>query len=218
MLIAANVFAFLFELSLGRQLQGFLSLVAVIPSEYIGFLKGEPVVTVKLIFAPFVSMFLHGGWMHLIGNMWFLYLFGDNVEDAMGHACYLAFYILSGLAATVAHITVNPTSDVPVIGASGAISGVVGAYLVMFPKARILTLVPLFFFTEIMTLPALIFIGFWFLFQFWSGLFSLAVPHVGGVAWWAHIGGFVIGLLLASLLWGQHRPYRPRYRFHRRWW
>ncbi len=182
-----------------QQLQAFVELVAVVPEEYTAFLRGEPVPLLKLLLAPFASMFLHGGWMHLIGNMWFLHLFGDNVEDAMGHFRYLLFYLLTGLAATAAHILVNPLSPIPIIGASGAISGVVGAYFLLFPNARVLTLVPIF------------------LLQFWSGLFSLAVPHVGGVAWWAHIGGFLAGVVLAPFL----RERRPRYRvrvYHRHWW
>lgn len=218
-IIAINVVVFMFEAAMGReQLQAFFQLVAVIPSEYTAFLRGEPVPLLKLLFAPFASMFLHGGWMHLFGNMWFLYLFGDNVEDAMGHSRFLLFYLLSGLAATVAHISVNPLSPVPIVGASGAISGVVGAYFVMFPTARVLTLVPIFFLVDIVLLPAVIFIGLWFLFQFWSGLLSLAVPHLGGVAWWAHIGGFVTGLILAPIMREKRRPTRYRIRVYHRYW
>jgi len=217
-LIAVNVVVFLFEATMSpQQLQAFVELVAVVPAEYTAFLRGELVPLLKLLLAPFASMFLHGGWMHLIGNMWFLHLFGDNVEDAMGHFRYLLFYLLTGLAATAAHILVNPLSPIPIIGASGAISGVVGAYFLLFPNARVLTLVPLFLLVDIVLMPAFVFIGLWFLFQFWSGLFSLAVPHVGGVAWWAHIGGFLAGVVLASFL----RERRPRYRvrvYHRHWW
>ncbi len=199
-------------------MQNFFQLVAVIPVEYTAFLRGEPVPVLKLLIAPFVTMFLHGGWMHLIGNMWFLYLFGDNVEDAMGHIRFLVFYLVSGIAATLAHIVFHPLSPIPVVGASGAISGVVGAYLVMFPTARVLTLVPIFFFiVDIVVLPALIFIGLWFLFQFWSGLLSLAVPHMGGVAWWAHIGGFLAGLVLAPLMRERRKPARYKVRFYRNW-
>jgi membrane associated rhomboid family serine protease len=169
------------------------------------------------MFAPFASMFLHGGWMHLFGNMWFLYLFGDNVEDAMGHFRFLLFYLLSGLAATFAHVAVNPLSPIPIVGASGAISGVVGAYFVMFPTARVLTLVPVFFFVDIVVLPALVFIGLWFLFQFWSGVLSLAVQHMGGVAWWAHIGGFIAGIVLAPIMRERRRPTRYRVRIYRHW-
>ncbi|GBC98921.1 hypothetical protein HRbin17_01440 [bacterium HR17] len=213
-LIAANVVVFLFEISLGRQLDEFIRLVAVIPAEYTAWLRGEPVPTLKLLVAPLCTMFLHGGWAHLLGNMWFLFLFGDNVEDAMGHLRYLAFYLVCGLVATLAHIAVSPTSPIPVVGASGAISGVVGAYLVLFPTARVLTLVPIFFFFDIVLLPALIFIGLWFVFQFASGVFALLAPDISGVAWWAHIGGFVAGVLLAPLL-RERRPYRHRVRIYR---
>ncbi len=219
-IIAVNVIVFMFEATMGKeQLQAFFELVAVIPAEYTAFLRGEPVPLLKLLVAPFASMFLHGGWMHLIGNMWFLYLFGDNVEDSMGHFRFLVFYLLSGIAATVAHIAVHPLSPIPIVGASGAISGVVGAYLVMFPTARVLTLVPIFFFiADVVVLPALVFIGLWFLFQFWSGLLSLAVPHMGGVAWWAHIGGFIAGLVLAPIMREKRRPIRYRVRvYHRHW-
>ncbi len=218
-IIAINVVVFFFEATMGKeQLQAFIELVAVIPAEYTTFLQGEPVPLLKLIVAPFASMFLHGGWMHLLGNMWFLYLFGDNVEDSMGHFRFLVFYLLSGLAATVAHILVNPLSSVPIVGASGAISGVVGAYFLMFPTARVLTLVPIFFFVDIVLLPAMVFIGLWFLFQFWSGLLSLAVPHLGGVAWWAHIGGFLAGLILTPIMRERRKPSRYRVRIYHRYW
>jgi len=218
-IIAVNIVVFMFEATMGKeQLQAFFELVAVIPAEYTAFLRGEPVPLLKLLAAPFASMFLHGGWMHLFGNMWFLYLFGDNVEDAMGHSRFLLFYLLTGLAATVAHIFVNPLSSIPIVGASGAISGVVGAYFLMFPTARVLTLVPIFFFVDIVLLPAVVFIGMWFLFQFWSGLLSLAVPHLGGVAWWAHIGGFIAGLILAPIMREKQKPIRYRIRVYHRYW
>ncbi len=218
-IIAVNIVVFMFEATMGKeQLQAFFELVAVIPAEYTAFLRGEPVPLLKLLAAPFASMFLHGGWMHLFGNMWFLYLFGDNVEDAIGHSRFLLFYLLTGLAATVAHIFVNPLSPIPIVGASGAISGVVGAYFLMFPTARVLTLVPIFFFVDIVLLPAVVFIGMWFLFQFWSGLLSLAVPHLGGVAWWAHIGGFIAGLILAPIMREKQKPIRYRIRVYHRYW
>lgn len=202
-----------------ERLKTFFQLVAVIPVEYTAFLKGEHVPILKLMFAPFITMFLHGGFMHLIGNMWFLYLFGDNVEDAMGHLRFLLFYLLSGIAATIAHVSVQPLSPIPVVGASGAISGVVGAYFVMFPTARVLTLVPIFFFiADVVVLPAIVFIGLWFLFQFWSGMLSLAVPHLGGVAWWAHIGGFITGLILAPIMRERGKPIRYRVRTYRYHW
>jgi rhomboid family protein len=144
------------------------------------------------------SMFLHGGWMHIIGNMWSLWIFGDNVEDRMGRAGFLGFYLLSGLAAGVLHIAFNPSSRMPTVGASGAIAGVMGAYLLLFPHARVLTLVPVFIFLQTIELPAVFFLGFCFLTNLLSGIGSFAAhTGAGGVAWWAHIGGFLVGLLWA---------------------
>lgn len=219
-IIAANAVVFMFEATMHpQQLRSFFEVVAVVPAEYTAFLRGEPVPLLKLMLAPFASMFLHGGWAHLLGNMWFLYLFGDNVEDEMGHFRFLLFYLLSGLAATFAHIFVNPFSSIPIVGASGAISGVVGAYLLMFPTARVLTLVPIFFFVvDLVVLPAVLFIGLWFLFQFWSGLLSLAVPHLGGVAWWAHIGGFIAGVILTPIMRERKRRVKKRVRIYYHYW
>lgn len=145
-------------------------------------------------------MFLHGGWFHLISNMWVLFIFGDNVEDRMGHGRFLLFYLLSGLAAGLMQALAAPGSHLPTVGASGAIAGVLGAYLLFFPGARVLTLIPFFFFFSFVEIPALFYLGFWFIAQLYSGLFALALPagmSAGGVAWWAHIGGFLFGLLLA---------------------
>jgi membrane associated rhomboid family serine protease len=145
------------------------------------------------------SMFLHGGWMHIIGNMWSLWIFGDNVEDRMGRGGFLLFYLLSGLAAGAVHVVTNPASRVPTVGASGAIAGVMGAYLLLFPHASVVTMVPIFFFLQVVEIPAVFFLGFWFLSQLFSGTLSLAAagPQAAGVAWWAHIGGFVVGFLWA---------------------
>jgi membrane associated rhomboid family serine protease len=143
-------------------------------------------------------MFLHGSWMHLLGNMWFLWLFGNNVEDSMGRLRFLAFYLLCGLAAAAAQIVTNPSSPIPMVGASGAISGVMGAYLVLYPRVRVYTLVPLGFFITSMALPAWVMLGYWFLIQFVSGLVSVG-GEGGGVAFWAHVGGFVAGLVLVKL-------------------
>ncbi|MEJ5338939.1 MAG: rhomboid family intramembrane serine protease [Aquificaceae bacterium] len=153
-------------------------------------------------------MFLHGSWLHIIGNMWFLWVFGDNVEDRMGRLKYLLFYILSGLGAALIQMLVSLLfggAEIPMVGASGAISGVLGAYLWMFPHARILALVPIFFFLTFMELPAVFFIGLWILIQVINGLITLPLMGVGGVAWFAHIGGFVVGYLLAKKM------------FRRRW-
>ena len=145
----------------------------------------------------FTSMFLHGGWLHLVFNMWTLWIFGDNVEDRMGRWRFLAFYLLCGLAAALAHWALNATSDVPVVGASGAIAGVLGAYLVLYPQSRILTLIPIFFWPLFVELSALIFLGGWLLIQLVSGAMELGVAgSAAGVAWWAHVGGFFAGMLL----------------------
>ena len=146
------------------------------------------------------SMFMHGGWLHIISNMWFLYIFGDNVEDRMGHTRFILFYLIAGLVSVSLHIAFNWESQIPVVGASGAIAGVMGAYLIYYPKARIVTLVPIFLFFTILELPAYIFLVFWFLLQFFNGAFALMEAGAGaGIAWWAHIGGFLFGLLFAKL-------------------
>jgi membrane associated rhomboid family serine protease len=168
------------------------------------------------------SMFLHGGWMHIIGNMWSLWIFGDNVEDRMGRVGFLCFYLLSGLAAGALHIAFNPLSRVPTVGASGAIAGVMGAYLLLFPYARVLTLVPIFIFLQTIELPAVFFLGFWFLTNLLSGIGSLAAhTGAGGVAWWAHIGGFLLGVLWALPLRRREARRYQRYYYadddYRRW-
>jgi membrane associated rhomboid family serine protease len=145
-------------------------------------------------------MFLHGGWLHLIGNMWFLWIFGDNVEDSMGPVRYILFYVLCGLGAGLAHFLLGPSSPLPTVGASGAIAGVLAAYVVTFPGARVLTLVPLGFFIRIMELPAVAVIGIWFLIQIVSSALSFGMTDKGGVAFSAHVGGFVTGILLVWVL------------------
>ena len=142
------------------------------------------------------SMFLHGSWMHLLGNMWFLWLFGNNIEDSMTRPRFVAFYLLTGLAAALAQVSANPASQVPMVGASGAISGVMGAYLVLFPRVRVFTMIPLGFFITSMALPAWMMLFYWAFLQFVGGLGSIAAEQSGGVAFWAHIGGFVAGIVL----------------------
>ncbi len=212
-LIALNVLAFLYQWMLGPEMNQFLREFAVIPVLYYRDAVATPVdLTVPL----FTSMFLHGGFMHLGGNMLYLWIFGDNVEDRMGHGRYLVFYLLCGVAASAGHIWSSPGSRVPSLGASGAIAGVLGAYLLLYPKARVVTLLPLGFFTQVIQVPALFFLGFWFLQNFLYGLFSLNVQSAqsGGVAWWAHIGGFVAGV---ALVWVFKKPaYRPKERDT--WW
>lgn len=145
---------------------------------------------------PVTSMFLHGGWMHVIGNLWFLHIFGDNVEDNMGSARFTVFYLLSGLAAAAAQVWSDPTSPVPMVGASGAIAGVLAAYMVLFPRARVVALIPIFVFIQFAEVPAVLFLVVWFAYQFFAGVGSLAHGGSGGVAYWAHIGGFVAGLVM----------------------
>jgi len=149
--------------------------------------------------------FLHGGWLHFLGNMWFLWIFGDNVEDRFGHAGYLLFYLAAGVGASLVHLASGPGSTMPTLGASGAIAGVMGAYLLLYPRARVLVLVPIFFFIQLMVFPAALFLGLWFLLQLFQGTLAIASVQAGGVAWWAHIGGFAIGVAAAWLLRGAGR-------------
>ncbi len=168
------------------------------------FIRNFGLVPVELFDKPYTlitHMFLHGGWLHIIGNMWFLWIFGDNVEDKLGRARYLAFYVLCGLGAAFTQTFMSLIfggGNVPMVGASGAVSGVLGAYLRMFPHARVLALIPIFIFFTFMELPAAIFIGFWFLIQVVNGIISLPLMGMGGVAWYAHIGGFLVGYLLVD--------------------
>lgn len=196
-LIALNILAWLFELSLGERLEGFIAAFGLVPAHLTAVWSGEGVplsATVPL----FTSIFLHGGWLHLLGNMLYLWVFGDNVEDKLGHGRFILFYLLCGLVASVLHVAMDPTSPVPTVGASGAVSGVLGAYLLLFPRARVLTLIPVFIFLQVAELPAIVVLGLWFVLQFVNGMVSLGMDTagMGGVAWWAHIGGFAAGMLL----------------------
>src|SRR2546425_2072568 len=193
-IIATNVFVFFYELSLGsRSFERFIMHYGVVPTTVLEWPHSHvPFTAVALPF--FTSMFLHGGWLHLIGNMWYLWIFGDNVEDRLGHFTYLLFYLLCGLGAGIVHTIFNAETVLPSVGASGAIAGVLGAYVISYPFARVVTLVPIFIFVQIIEIPALIVLGFWFVMQLFSGTAALATTSAndGGVAWWAHIGGFVI--------------------------
>lgn len=164
------------------------------------------------LFFPFVSsMFMHGGWLHIIGNLWMLWIFGDNVEDYLGHGRYLLFYLLSGVGAGALHLLTNWGSPVPTVGASGAIAGIMGAYMLLYPRAMVLTYLPVFVVLIPLSLPAVVFIGFWFVMQFLSGTASLLQPtDGGGVAWWAHIGGFLVGIALLGLLGRGRARYRSK--------
>jgi len=212
LIIGANFLAFFYELSLGKGLDTFITEWGAVPARVTDALSGgetSPAAFITLI----TSMFLHGGWLHILSNMLFLWIFGDNVEDSMGHIRYTVFYLLAGIAAGLAQVFVAPDSTAPGIGASGAIAGVLGAYLVMFPHAQVEVLIPWFLFFPIFKVPALLMLGIWFLTQFFNGVAALTIAHTsaGGVAWWAHIGGFVAGLLLVNLFrqrrrWANH-PY-----------
>ena len=181
----------------------------VVPSHEVGLLVGIPVFSPGAAFLPILtSMFLHASWGHVIGNMWFLYIFGDNVEDYMGHFKYLVFYLLSGVAASLTHILLNANSPVPSVGASGAIAGVLGAYFVLYPRARVLTWFPIFFLFHI---PAWVMLGYWFVVQFVSGAVTAIAETsqtTGGVAFWAHVGGFVAGVLMIKLFPQRQGRYR----------
>ncbi|HSO12847.1 MAG TPA: rhomboid family intramembrane serine protease [Anaerolineales bacterium] len=198
-LIAANMLAYLYELQMGPEaLQNFIFTWGLVPAR----LMGDPTHTWNTIYS---SMFLHGGWFHIINNMWVLFIFGDNVEARMGKIRYLIFYLLGGTAAGLLQTYILPTSQVPMIGASGAVAGVLGAYLVLFPRSRVASLVPIFFIFTIIEIPAFIYLLFWFLSQLYSGLFSIQGGAGSGIAWWAHIGGFVFGLMMSFLFAGRRR-------------
>lgn len=201
-LIAANVIVFLFFQMAGSRQEALVYQFALIPANITTSLTAGNILDI------FTSMFMHGGWAHIIGNMLYLWIFGDNVEDRMGSFPYLVFYLLSGVAASLAHILTNPGSQIPTVGASGAIAGVLGAYLVMYPRSRIVTFVPLGFFMRLTLVPASIVLGFWLILQLFQGFLTLGGPDVGGVAFWAHVGGFVFGLLIA-LLFCKRNPPRP---------
>lgn len=196
-IIVINVLVFLYEFAIGHRVEALFASFAVIPYDVSSAIQTGRF-DVAVVLPLFTSMFLHGGWMHLIGNMLYLWIFGDNIEDIMGRGRYVVFYLLCGIAASVTHIFIAPTSAIPTVGASGAISGVLGAYLLLFPRAKVVTLIPIFMFVQVARLPAIFILGFWFVMQFFNGLASLGFESagMGGVAWWAHIGGFVAGMLL----------------------
>jgi membrane associated rhomboid family serine protease len=187
-LIALNALAFLYELQLSRpELQIFAQAFGVVPAHF-----AWPTVL--------TSMFLHAGWMHVLGNMLYLWIFGDNVEDRLGHLGFLVFYLFCGAAAAIGQVMMNPLSVVPMIGASGAIAGVMGAYFVFYPQSRVLTAVFVVVFMDLVEIPAIFFLGIWFLMQLFSGVGSLGSHAAdGGVAFWAHVGGFITGLMIGLI-------------------
>ena len=189
-LIVINALAFLYEIQMDPSaLKEFIFEWGLIPAR----LLSNPSAAWSTIFT---SMFLHGGWFHIINNMWVLFIFGDNVEARMGGIRYLIFYLLSGVAAVLLQTYVLPSSAVPMIGASGAVAGVLGAYLILFPHSRIASLVPILFIFTIIEIPAVIFLLFWFASQLYSGLFAIQGSSGSGIAWWAHIGGFLFGIIM----------------------
>ena len=197
-IIGLNVLVYLFQMTLGENIERFIYTYGLVPARYSVPEAAAHYTSGEQIFALFSFMFLHGGFLHLLGNMWFLHIFGDNVEDRMGSTRFLLFYLLCGWVSGFAHLWSNWTSTMPTIGASGAIAGVMGAYLILFPGARIITLIPIFFIPYFIEIPAVVFLGIWFLFQ--SFYASLPGPEGGGgIAWWAHIGGFVFGMIAVKL-------------------
>lgn len=217
-LIAVNALIFFFEASLGQeQLYRLINTLGMVPAH---LSLDHPMNFISLL----TSMFLHGSWFHLISNMWMLYIFGDNVEDRMGSLRYLIFYILAGVAAGAVHAAVmnlfigieSVQASMPTVGASGAIAGVLGAYFRLYPNARVTTLILLFIFPWFVEIPAVIYLGFWFLTQLFPGLLSLGAVGgfggaMGGIAWWAHIGGFIFGLLMVFLFARRIRVVRQWY-------
>jgi membrane associated rhomboid family serine protease len=203
-IILLNAIVFFYELSLPPgELEQFIAAFGMIPAR----LATDPDAWVTLL----TCMFLHGGWLHIIGNMWMLYLFGDNVEDRMGPVRYLLFYVLCGLVAGVTQYVANPNGTAPTIGASGAIAGVLGAYLVLFPTAQVITLIPILFYPVIVEIPAVFYLGLWFVSQLFHGTFALlSTQYYEGVAWWGHIGGFVAGMALLPLFKKSENEY-PRF-------
>jgi membrane associated rhomboid family serine protease len=199
-LIVVNILVFLFEFSLDDYTRNaFIAAYGLVPDQF-------------ALLNVFTSMFLHGGWLHVLGNMWFLWIFGDNIEDILGHGKFLLFYLLCGTAAAMAQVLMDPSSRVPMIGASGAIAGVMGAYMVTFPKARILTFVFVFFFITTFEVPAWLMLIYWFALNLFSGFDSIAASQYsqgGGTAYLAHVGGFIAGIALIKLM-GARQPYYRR--------
>jgi membrane associated rhomboid family serine protease len=213
-LIVLNILIYLFQSTLDpRSYELFARQFGVVPSHFLAFLAGSPRYPLPAIIIPFfTSMFVHAGWMHVLGNMWFLFIFGDNIEDYLGHFKYLVFYVLSGLIAMATQVAIYPNSNLPTVGASGAIAGVLGAYFILYPRARVLT----WFFVFVFYIPAWIMLGYWFVFQFFAGAATLSMARpghdVGGVAVWARVGGFVGGLVMIKIFPERARRYPYAYR------
>jgi len=216
-LIGLNILIYLFQwlqqVSDPRGAELFARQFGEVPAHLAAFLAGSHRYTLPQVVLPFfTSMFLHGGWMHVLGNMWFLYIFGDNVEDYLGHFKYLVFYLMSGLFAMATQVVIYLHSSVPTVGASGAIAGVLGAYFILYPRARVLT----WFFVFVFYIPAWVMLGYWFVLQFLAGAATLSTASmgrdVGGVAVWAHVGGFVAGVFMIKIFPERRRRYPYAYR------
>ena len=212
-LIVLNIVIFFFQWTLGpRAGDAFVRIYGEVPAHLAAFLSGSHRYTLPDVVVPFfTSMFLHGSWMHVLGNMWFLYIFGDNIEDYLGHFKYLIFYLLSGLLAMGTQVAIYPQSNVPTVGASGAIAGVLGAYFLLYPRARVLT----WFFVFVIYLPAWVVLGEWIVIQFLNGTATLSMTggrDVGGVAFWAHVGGFVAGMVMIKIFPERSQRYPYAYR------
>jgi membrane associated rhomboid family serine protease len=213
-LIAINILVYLFQSLLDpRSGELFARQFGEVPAHLAAFMSGSPRYSLPEVVLPFfTSMFLHGSWMHVLGNMWFLFIFGDNIEDYLGHFKYLTFYLLAGLIAMGTQVAIYSQSNVPTVGASGAIAGVLGAYFILYPRARVLT----WFFVFVFYIPAWVMLGYWFVLQFLAGAATLSVAQtgrdVGGVAVWAHVGGFVAGMVMIKIFSerGKRSPYAYR--------
>jgi membrane associated rhomboid family serine protease len=202
LLIAANVLVFLWMFLIPEAaLETVVNKYAMVPAHFAdGVEMGD-------ILSIFTSMFMHAGFLHIAGNMLYLWIFGDNLEDRLGHRRYLVFYLVGGVAASLTHLVTNWGSELPTVGASGAIAAVLGAYLVLFPASRIVTVIPLRFFSRLTVVPAIVVLGLWFILQLFNGVMALGGADVGGVAFWAHIGGFVAGMVMVKLLPTERRPH-----------
>jgi len=201
-IIGLSAVIFLLEVAAGRHIQQIINVFGFTPGRFLALWQTYPDNYLALYLPLFTTMFLHGGWLHLIVNMWSLWIFGDNVEDALGHVRFLILYLAAGVAGSLLHLVIAPESWIPVVGASGAIAGVMGAYLLLFPRSQILVLLPFFFIFPVVEVPAPVFLVVWFVLQFFSGAFSVLGHRAGsgGVAFWAHVGGFAAGMLLLILL------------------
>jgi membrane associated rhomboid family serine protease len=211
LLMAVNAAVFIYQVWLGPAAEQFVLQLAAIPLEVTHFRNLPESTLLPPLLSVVTSMFLHGGFMHIAGNMLFLWIFGNNIEDFLGHVRFIIFYLACGLAAAGLQIVLTPSSTIPMVGASGAISGIMGAYLLLYPKARIVTLVFLGFFIRIVRIPAYFFLVFWFLLQLVNAFFIVGAAEGGGVAFFAHIGGFVAGLVLVRLMEPKRRLRRHRW-------